>query len=655
MAEAKSGVKLGVSGVAQFKQGIKEAQSAVKTLDAQLKLNEAQFRQTGDAEEYMQGKTDLLNKQIEAQKKVIEQTEKALEAMKNNGVKETSAAWQQMQQQLANAKTSLTNMQTDLQNVGNDADTASDNVSEMNSQLQRIGEGVTFQNVTKGIDSITTKLENAAKKAISFGKQIVNLTLDAGQWADELITDSKVYGMTPEELQRARKTSQIIDTTVEAIVSAKKKMNKGLGSGSDEVMGTFAAFGLDPATLATTEDKFWAIGDAIYHMTDAEEQEVYAQRVFGRSWAELNPLFEAGREEYEKTNAAWSVVSDENLEKLGKMDDEYQRLQSEWESFQMTVLSTLAEALTPILETLTGLLQQLNEYLSSEEGQQMLEEMGQAIKGLFEDITNIDPQQVIESFKGAFDSIVGGLKWLWEHREDLVTALEAIVGGWALLKITGGALQLLELVNGLRWLSGKPAINLPFGEKSSGNDTGGWNLGNILNVAVLTAAAKAVSDATYKPIMDTWNEFENATAGMSNEAKSRFAGAQTLGLSLEEYDKLMGYNAPKALPEGGTAYVAVTGPTIRRNRFTGEVEGEYDLAMDRMSRIAEMIGESTAKTAANSLTSADISAFTGLPAAIAQAVENANISVYIDGELASNALSPRVSEFVGRAVTAMVR
>ena len=37
-------VKMGVSGVAQFKQSMNQAKQAVKTLDAQLALNEKQFK-----------------------------------------------------------------------------------------------------------------------------------------------------------------------------------------------------------------------------------------------------------------------------------------------------------------------------------------------------------------------------------------------------------------------------------------------------------------------------------------------------------------------------------------------------------------------------------------------------------------------------------
>ena len=60
MANNGVNVKMGVEGVAQFKQNMKTAQTAVKTLDEQLKLNEKQFKATGDAEQYMQEKSELV-------------------------------------------------------------------------------------------------------------------------------------------------------------------------------------------------------------------------------------------------------------------------------------------------------------------------------------------------------------------------------------------------------------------------------------------------------------------------------------------------------------------------------------------------------------------------------------------------------------------
>ena len=69
MASGGVNVKMGVSGVAQFKSSINQAKQNMKTLDAQLALTEKQYKATGDAETYMQQKTEQLKAKLEEQKK----------------------------------------------------------------------------------------------------------------------------------------------------------------------------------------------------------------------------------------------------------------------------------------------------------------------------------------------------------------------------------------------------------------------------------------------------------------------------------------------------------------------------------------------------------------------------------------------------------
>lgn len=449
-------IKMGVSGVAQFKQGMKESQAAVKNLEQQLKLNEQQLKTTGDAELYLQNKTKLLQEQIEKQSQVVQQSEKALAAMRKNGVAETSAAFQNMQAQMYKATTDLWNMRAQLDGVGQAGDDAASGVDEMNNQLKHIGQGVSFQNVTEGLTKITDGMEAAAKKALNLAKQIVNATIDAGSWADDLATRAAYYEMTPEELQRAQKTARLIDTNVEAIVGSQRKLKKGLGSGDKEVMGAFAALfgdGYDPRQKGW-ENAFWDAGEAIMKFSDAEEKEVYAQRLFGRSWSELIPLFTEGRKQYEEMNASWNVVSDDNLDKLTEFDDQYQKMISEFETLKMTVLSSFADGLTPAFEALTNLMGKFNEYLSSPEGQEMLDHLAQSVGTLFEELANVEPEEAMEALKGVIEGIGQGLNWLIENKEGVFSALKVIASGFALLKITELASNIGRVVNGLRGLTG---------------------------------------------------------------------------------------------------------------------------------------------------------------------------------------------------------
>ncbi|MBO7662107.1 MAG: hypothetical protein J6U01_01915, partial [Clostridia bacterium] len=111
-------VKMGVSGIQQFRQGMKDAEASVKTLDAALKANEKALKSTGDAENYMQAQTSLLNKKLQEQKNIAQNAEQALKQMEANGVKTTSASYQNMQRKLIEAQSSMMDTQDQLNNLG---------------------------------------------------------------------------------------------------------------------------------------------------------------------------------------------------------------------------------------------------------------------------------------------------------------------------------------------------------------------------------------------------------------------------------------------------------------------------------------------------------------------------------------------------------
>ena len=658
-------VKMGVTGVAQFKQGMKESQAAVKNLEQQLKLNEAQLKATGNEQLYLQNKAELLTRQIEEQKNVVSKADQALQSMKRNGVEQSSVAFQNMQQQVYKASTQLMEMQAELNNVGEAGEEAASNVNGVGSELNSISKNVSFDNVVNGIGKITSSLEKAAKKAIDLGRKLLEATLSAGNWADELITDAKVYGMSPEDLQRMQKTSRLIDTSVETIVSAKKKMSKGIGSADKGVMGTFAAFGLNPSEFETVDDKFWAIGDAIYHMKNAEEQEVYAQRVFGRNWAELNPLFEAGREEYEKTNEAWNVVSEDNLNKLADMDDAYQKLSSEWETFKMNVLSALAEGLQPVMETITELMKQLNEYLASEEGQEMLDKLSEAIQGLFEDLTNINPEDVISKVSEIFESIKNALNWFIENKQSVYDALKVIAGGFALLKVTEVLANVGRLVSGLRGLTGGSGNQMSesqagrpggtYGQKAIASGGDGTVLFDTIASQLIATAGAAKEDARLR---NWWK------AGEGDVIKWSQFGMEQGYLTEEQAKQNVDFMAKMdelatAVKENTTVQQESWMP--EKSPFEENLQNYYYEPSERMTRVAgEMNGEVANMTQANADMTNAVQDLSALPANLQTAVTNAIIAgmnsvTIVINEGAVSAVGERISYGWGGKVQAMTK
>jgi hypothetical protein len=299
----------------------------------------------------MANKVQLLKQRIEEQKKVVANAEKALKEMRANGVEPSSKSFQNMQQNVYRAATKLTSMKTELKNVESGAEGAKKETSEMNKELQGIGKNVAWQTVSDGLKNITSQLESGARAAVNFGKKIIQSAKGSTGYADEIKTIVDQYsdmGLTTDSYQRMKNVEEFIDTPVDAILTARQRMQRAAASSTgkktlEETLG----IGLSGKNA---EDLFWEVGDALLNMGDAFDKESAAQTMFGRSWRELMPLFKTGREEYEKALSEQSVLTEEQVEKLAQADDAIKSVEQQVELLKRQFWADNADKITDLLE-----------------------------------------------------------------------------------------------------------------------------------------------------------------------------------------------------------------------------------------------------------------------------------------------------------------
>lgn len=618
-------VKMGVSGVSDFKRGMKDSQEAVKTLTEALKLNEAQMKLNGNEEEYLANQASLLKAQIEAQTKVVQQAEAALKAMQANGTDPNSAAYQKMQQQCIKATTELTKMKGQLQQVESGASGAEQETSEMNEQLERIGTGVNWENVTTGLNSIITRLESGARAAINFGKKMLRYVTDSAEWADDLKTLSAKTGYSVEDLQKMENVAEIVDTSTEAIITAKSRMKKAVAdkdlSTAEELLG----IKLDPGK--SPDDLFWDIGEAILAMGDAYDQESAAQAIFGRNWTELLPLFKTGREAYEEMLADQNVLSEEDVNKLGEVSDQMVKVNNELERMK-------------------------NQFIADNA-----------------------------------DKILSLLQWFVDNFETIVGGIVAIGAALTALKIGEFALNVKKTVDGFRQLiglggNGTETGGSPIGTGTGGGGTvswlaqqaslfgaaGGWSvLGPIAAMMAGGYAGKRMieanlNDSRYNKIYGHQGEVDLLDRMTPEQwaLAARYAQLYQDESQWEEYDGIR--YASDALLEATQAlndsFDSDEVSQFYATQYINDILDAYDRGMDegqydRFNRMASEAGYSISGT--NTLTSSDLANFNGLPGEIARAVENANIRVYIDGALAGSTLAPHVGAAMGNVIAGLTR
>lgn len=593
-------VKLGVE-YSQFRTGMKDAQSAVQTLNEKLKANESQLKLTGDQELYLKNKVDILTQQINAQKAVVGNALSALKSLANNGVSPASAQYQKMESNLYKATDKLNKMQLELKETETGADKAGNEAEEMNTKLKKIGEGVSWQNVTEGLNSIISKLESGARSAINFGKKIYSSVKDSAGWADDLLTLSKTSGIDVTTLQQMQKVADIVDTDVDAIINAKKRMQKaatteGGTKAIEEVLGI-------SLNGQNAEDLFWEIGDALVHMEESFDKESAAQTVFGRSWSELVPLFNLGRESYEEMLGEQTTLTEDQVKKLGEADD----------------------AMVKVEQTI------------------------QDMKNAF--------------WADNADTVINLLQWVLDNKDAVVIALGAITTGFAAMKIGTFATDLAKVIKGFSQLGlikgGETATAAAAGQAGSAVPAagaaaagGGWMTGLMNNlVSGMGTSFVLGEEAKIRGMVN------NFISGMSQEEAKAKGFQQTFGITQEEFDEWANQRNLEKQGSGASfdevKYVNPVSDEIiyKDRRGTATVTGGAYESVDRMNEVAsEMTDATQNQTNATNDMAAAAKSMTGLPALVGAAVQAgvSGIKVMMDGYTVGTLVAPTVSEIIAQ-------
>lgn len=527
--------------ISSFKSGISSAKQEVKTLDQQMKMLNATIKAEGQSEEKLNQQTETLNKKLAAQKVMAKQAEDALRLMSDKGVKPTSKEYQTMAQELLKAQTSMMETKAALKELTQGSVEAAVGAEKLEKGLSGISKKISLDQVISGVGKITDGLESAARKAVQLGETIWTNVMDSAKWGDDIATQAMMAQMGVEEYQKiVNVAAKNGETSTSSMIKSWKKVKMNLTSDSKDVVSAFNELniktrqwgdaGQSGQSLISRDfmDVYWETGEALLKVTDAAKQERLAQTLLGRSWQESLPMFLMGREAYEKALANEDVLTSDQVNNLGTLNDTVTGVNQKFESLKNTLIAEIAPTLTDVAGSIGDILHEINEYLKTDEGQQTLKDMGDDIGKLFEGLGQLSAEDVVAGFKNVFDKVVNGLQWLADNGDKVIGIVEGLGIAWAGLKVTEGAMNILKIINGLKDLSG-------LGMEDAAAAAGGGTLAKTLSATLTTVTAKVagvLGDATLQNALpgvgdwlinqtdvgmwlrgtrtpgDTWNEFK---------------------------------------------------------------------------------------------------------------------------------------------------
>ena len=355
--------------------------------EAEYKQALSEYKGNSESVEFLTKKGELLERQLLQQKDKIETLRQAVQnAAKEYG--ESDKRTQDWIRQLNLAEAA----EFDLQHA----------IEENNAALQgedntMISLGDTVQNLA---DKLGIQLPDGAKKALdgmgSFSagtaakmavaaaavaavikvvKELGDLTLQVAAEMDDVLTNSAITGLSTEVIQGMEYASSFLDVSVDSMTDAMTRLTKSMGEaqdGSEESAEKFRELGVSitneaDGSLRSAQDVFYDVIDALGQMGAGTERDAVAMQLLGKNAQDFNPIINAGtdamRKYAEEAKNVGYILSKDQVEALGAVDDAYQELKLTIDGVKRQVAADFAPAAQQALEMFADAVKKAGEWL----------------------------------------------------------------------------------------------------------------------------------------------------------------------------------------------------------------------------------------------------------------------------------------------------
>lgn len=376
-----------LDGEAQYKQAMTELSKGNAVLGSEMRKLQAEYKGNSESTEFLTKKGELLERQLLQQKDKIQTLRDALaNAAQQYG--ESAAETQDWQIKLNNAEAAQYDLEAAIRE-NNDAlqgeeevmaglgDTVGDLASKLGIQIPDGAKKAL--NGMQGLSTGTVAAMGAAVAGVAglieAAKQLHQLTIDAAANADEILTESMTSGLSTRTIQQLKYAENLIDVSYGTITGTLTKLTRNMAeakAGNTDLAEGFENLGVSitnaDGSLRSAEDVFYDVIDALGGIENTTQRDAAAMEILGKSAQDLNPLILQGsdalREYAAEAEKTGYVLDESQIQKLGEVDDAYQRMQLQLDATKQQLASEFAPTSQKVLEDFTDLVKSTGDALT---------------------------------------------------------------------------------------------------------------------------------------------------------------------------------------------------------------------------------------------------------------------------------------------------
>ena len=404
-------------GEKEYRQALKEINGGLSVLSAESKKLQEQYKGNEKSLEALTATNENLDRVVLSLSDKLDLQKKRLAELKQ-AYGESDDRTLRMAKSVTDTETALIRQQRALdentralENFGKGEGDATRQAEGLGDALNDIGGkfGISLpKEMTSTLNGMLKLDAKTLALALSFAavtaavveveKALISMTKESAAYADEILTQSAVTGLSTEALQEYQYAAELVDVSLDTLTSSQTKMIRSMDAarrGSKEQAEAFDKLGISvqnaDGTLRDAQDVFGDAIDALGAISNETERDAIAMTIFGRSARDLNPLIKAGseglRELAQEAHNVGYVMSEEALDALGAVDDQVQRMNRSNEALKNQIAVGMAPAVENLMKKGTDFFVRMQE---AAEGSGILEVFGalldvvSALEPLFE-------------------------------------------------------------------------------------------------------------------------------------------------------------------------------------------------------------------------------------------------------------------------------
>ena len=459
------GARFKIEGEEEYKRVLQNLNAGSKTLASEMVRLQAQYKGNTESVEFLTSKSELLGRTLDQQREKTAAVRSMVEAASKaqaEAMKAVAEAENDTTEAQNKAKAALEAANREYQKYATQLNLAEAREFDLQHQIEETNQAIEGQgekilglgdtvdqladklgiklpkgakdalNGMEGLSAGTVATMTAAAAAIAAVVKVVSelgkMTLDVAAQVDETITQSAITGVPTEMLQAWDYAANLIDVSAETITGSMTKITKAMGDaagGSESAQAAFDALGVSitdgSGQLRSAEEVFYDVIDALGQVENQTQRDALSMDLMGKSAQDLNPLINQGssalKEYAAEAKSLGYILDEEQIRKLGEVDDAYQKLQLTIEANRRQLAADFAPAAKSAMELFSKAVDKAGEMLER--------------SGLIENLA----------------SIITSLVDILETGGEILSGIPGFNQGLSMLKVTLGAVaQFVALI-----------------------------------------------------------------------------------------------------------------------------------------------------------------------------------------------------------------